>query len=294
MMNTEEWYQKKIDEGFYGFNVFSLNKVFGEIEIKDMHSFIKDYQNQLDNISEFVKNDRKSDSNFVEWFKKFIGDESLDRNRSYDDTDSIKNIDKLYNDDGTVTYTYQFVKDAFYIVYHSNLTSYEKVKIPGISDLAVAYGIGNAANNFNNKVVNKITKKALKYLYNDDANNYDLFQQHINIIPPYGNMGVHEDAASDERDFTIILYLNTEWEKFWGGYLKFLVPTHSTEYVTYDNDHVTKLSNQVEVKVEPIYSNVVVMNHTLNDDVASKIQHEVDVNLSEKNRYSFYNLYKRK
>lgn len=296
MMNTEDWYHKKIDEGFYGFNVFSLDEVFDETEIKEMHSFIKDYQNQLDNVSEFVKNHRTSNSTFVEWFKKFIEDESLNRDRSRDGNDSIKNIDQLYNDDGNVIYTYQFVRDAFYIIYRSSLSLYEKVNIPCISDLAVAFTIGNVAKKFNNKVVNKVTKKALKYLYNDDVNNYDLFKQHINIIPPYGNMGVHEDAASDERDFTIILYLNTEWEKTWEGQLKFLIPTFSSEYIVHDNARLgyDKFSRQIQFNVEPICSNVVVMNHTINDDVASKIQHEVDINLSKKNRYSMYNLYRRK
>ena len=38
MMNTENWYYKKIDEGFYGFNVFSLDEVFDKTEIKGLHT----------------------------------------------------------------------------------------------------------------------------------------------------------------------------------------------------------------------------------------------------------------
>ena len=46
--------------------------------------------------------------------------------------------------------------------------------------------------------------------------------------------------------------------------------------------------------IAPLYTNVVVMNHNINDNVAGLIRHEVDKNMSPDTRYSMYTTYRKK
>ena len=297
-----EWHDKKVAEGFYGFGAISLDKIFDEPEIQKIYLSIQYYQNQLDKTSQYIKNERTSAPAFVEWFKELIKDRNNFNNivgKKYDDfiqKDSIRNLDRLYNEDGeTVTYDYQFVSDAFYVISQAKISNYDKIKIPCLSDLAIAFSVDNRIKKFNEKVINKVTKKALKYLYNEDIDNYSLFKQHINVIPPYGIMAAHEDVGQDGRDFTIIIYINSEWKEEWRGELRFLIPRFDFEYIPRASDpsQFRMSSKHKKFDIKPIYSNVVIMNHQVNDNIAGIIPHEVKFNDSGKNRYSLYSLYKR-
>ena len=64
---------------------------------------------------------------------------------------------------------------------------------------------------------------------------------------------------------------------------------HTTEYSI--GDFYAKM---IMFDIAPLYTNVVVMNHTVNDNIAGLIRHEVDKNMSPDTMYSMYTTYRKK
>ena len=108
-------------------------------------------------------------------------------------------------------------------------------------------------------------------------------------------MGVHsDDTSGDDRDFTTIIYLNTESDETHQGQLSFHIPTFQESDDTRTMVRNKKYVELREVKVIPNYLNVVVMNHQINDNISAVIRHEVTKNLNSRNRYSVYSTYRKK
>ena len=109
-------------------------------------------------------------------------------------------------------------------------------------------------------------------------------------------MGTHTDNTSgDNRDYTIIIYLNTEYDKRYQGELIFDIPTFGDEdKIKFDSQDNKKYVELRQIKVIPNYLNVVVMNHQINDNIAGLVRHRVSKNLNNRNRYSLYTTYRKK
>mgnify|MGYP001987958306 FL=1 len=108
-----------------------------------------------------------------------------------------------------------------------------------------------------------------------------------------------DDTSGDNRDFTVIIYFNTSLEENdEKGTLRFHVPTFQdlddTEVHTKKYSNGKLYAKMTMFDIAPLYTNVVVMNHNINDNVAGLIRHEVDKNMNSNTRYSMYTTYRKK
>ena len=290
--NMDGWLNKKIFDGYFGFQIVKLNELYNEDIVKEIKSFFDKESLEIDDISDTLVNSRSSLPHFVNWFKEEQMSEDI-----------------ILDDDGKLVYSYTYIKRAFEYIHNSDWTPIEIEQIPQIQDLCLTVEPSALTNHIdkdgnilwdkNNLFVNQINQistDAIRYLYNDDLNDYDRVQQHLNIIPRYGMMGTHtDDTNGDDRDYTIIIYLNTEYDESFQGELIFDIPTFGeANEIKFNPENNKKYAELREVKVIPNYLNVVVMNHQINDNIAGLVRHRVSKNLNNRNRYSLYTTYRKK
>ena len=304
-----EWVNKKILDGYFGFNVVKLNELYNEDVLRDIESFFDEETFEVDDISDTLVNGRSSIPHFANWFKTEVFENKAQVSEGVSDRYKRmfrKNI--VLDDDGRFTYSYTYIKNVFEYLHNSTWTSNEINDIPGLQDLCLTVEPssltnhidkdGNSIihkNNIFKSIINQISTDAIRYLYNDDLNDYDKLQQHLNIIPEYGVMGVHsDDTSGDDRDYTVIIYLNTESDETHQGQLSFHIPTFQESDDTRTMVRNKKYAELEESKIIPNYLNVVVMNHQINDNIAAVVRHEVTKNLNSRNRYSVYTTYRKK
>ena len=62
-----EWVNKKILDGYFGFNVVKLNELYNEDVLKDIKSFFDEETFEVDDISDTLVNGRSSIPHFANW-----------------------------------------------------------------------------------------------------------------------------------------------------------------------------------------------------------------------------------
>ena len=308
--NIDGWLNKKIFDGYFGFQIVKLNELYNEDIVKEIKSFFDKESLEIDDLSDTLVSSRSSLPHFANWFKTEVFENKAQVSEVTSDRDKRmfrKNI--VLDDDGRVTYSYTYIKNVFQYFHKSVFNLNQINDIPGIQDLCLTVEPSALTNHIdkdgnilwdkNNLFVNQINQistDTIRYLYNDDLNDYDRVQQHLNIIPRYGMMGTHtDDTNGDDRDYTIIIYLNTEYDESFQGELIFDIPTFGeANEIKFNPENNKKYAELREVKVIPNYLNVVVMNHQINDNIAAVVRHEVTKNLNSRNRYSVYTTYRKK
>jgi hypothetical protein len=304
-----KWLDKKILDGYFGFNIVKLNELYNEDVLKNIKYFFDKESFEIDDISDTLVNGRSSIPLFTKWFKTevFENKAQVSEQMSYNYKKMYRG-DIVLDDDGKLTYSYTYIKNVFEYLHNSTWTPNEINDISGLQDLCLTVEPSSLTNNLDengnlmqdksdifNSVINQISTDAIRYLYNDELNDYDKLQQHLNIIPEYGMMGAHsDDTSGDDRDYTVIIYLNTESSTEYEGTLNFHIPTFEESEYTRTITQNKKYVELREVKVIPNYLNVVVMNHQINDNISAVIRHEVTKNLNSRNRYSVYTTYRKK
>ena len=311
----DKWHDKKISDGYYGFGVAKLNELYNEDVLQDIKTYFAKEFSDIDKISNTLKNSRDSNPKFQYWFKKEL--EENNGNVSERISTAYKKLypkDITLNKNGKIVYDFTYIKRVFYYLNETSWQWSKIIEIPQIQDLCLTVEPSTLTNNLDkngnpihdksnlfNNIINQISTDAIRYLYNEDLNDYDEQKQHINIIPEYGVMGMHyDDTSGDDRDFTTIIYLSTEYRKEYEGLLKFYYLTFGLSahsQISSDPKSVfkgSKYGTVGEYPIEPSYLNVVVMNHRINDNVAGLIRHEVTKNSNSKNRYSVYTTYRKK
>mgnify|MGYP003135014096 CR=1 FL=1 len=304
------WLNKKIFDGYFGFKIVKLNELYNEDIVKEIKSFFDKESLEIDDISDTLVNSRSSLPHFANWFKEeVVGNKGQVNYQMSEMYQKMFSEDIILDDDGKLVYSYTYIKRAFKYIHNSAWTPFEIDKIVQIQDLCLTVEpslltnhIGEDGwilldkNNLFVNQINQISTDAIRYLYNDDLNDYDKVQQHLNIIPRYGMMGTHtDDTNGDDRDYTIIIYLNTEYDESFQGELIFDIPTFGeANEIKFNPENNKKYAELREVKVIPNYLNVVVMNHQINDNIAGLVRHRVSKNLNNRNRYSLYTTYRKK
>ena len=310
-----DWLDKKISDGYFGFGVVKLNELYSEDVLQDIKTFFDTESSEISKISDTLVNSRDSNPKFQSWFKK-----ELEENNGKVSEKISKTHKKLYSNglvrdkNGRVRYDYKYISKVFEYLHNTEWTLEEINNIPLFQDVCLTVEPSSLTNNIDeykkvikdktnifNSIINQISTDAIRYLYDEDLNDYDEQKQHINIIPEYGVMGMHyDDTSGDDRDFTTIIYLSTEYRKEYEGLLKFYYSPFglsAPSQISSDPKSVfkeSKYGTMGEYSIEPSYLNVVVMNHEINDNVAGLIRHEVTKHLSAENRYSVYTTYIRK
>ena len=62
---------------------------------------------------------------------------------------------------------------------------------------------------------------------------YEQMANQLSILPEFSFMSCHsDDTDSDERDFTILIYFNSEWGEDDGGKLRYHIPRISIDKIT--------------------------------------------------------------
>ena len=301
----DKWHDKKISDGYYGFGVVKLNELYNEDVLQDIKTYFAKEFSDIDKISNTLKNSRDSNPKFQYWFKKEIEENNGNvSERISTDYKKLYSEDITLNENGKIVYDFTYIKRVFYYLNETSWQWSKIIEIPQIQDLCLTVEPSTLTNNLDkdgnlihdksnlfNNIINQISTDAIRYLYNEDLNDYDEQKQHINIIPEYGVMGMHyDDTSGDDRDFTTIIYLNTEYREDFEGLLKFYYPSFG---IVADGSKING-GPMGEYSIEPSYLNVVVMNHRINDNVAGLIRHEVTKNSNSKNRYSVYTTYRKK
>ena len=301
-INEVDWTSQKISEGHFDFKVLTLDKLYNETNLKGLKEYFQECCRSMDDASQTYVNSRTGIPRFANWCKKEIALGKIIH--SPDRVEKFKelNFDYIYQPDGRVLYDFAYMKHAFKYIDSTILTGIEVRQLPGISDLALTIQshdwFKNSERILSNKAeilkreLNKIEKDVVDYLYKEDLDDFEQVTRHLNVIPQYGFMGSHTDDTSDDsRDLTIIIYFNTSWEENdKRGSLKFHVPTFQDFY---ENDGGLYCKFEI-FDIDPLYTNVVVMNHRTNDNIAGLIRHEVDKNMSSDTRYSMYTTYRKK
>ena len=328
-INEKDWISQKISEGYFGFDVLTLDKLYSETSLEGLKEYFQECCRSMDDVSQTYINSRDGIPAFANWCKKEIAANDITINNVVYPDIKIEefqnpNFDYIYQPDGRVIYDFAYLKHAFKYLNSIILDFKNEVKqLPGISDLALAVESHDWFKNserisFNKSEIlerelNKIEKDVIYYLYKEDLDDYEQIKRHLNVIPQYGFMGSHtDDTSNDNRDFTVIIYLNTSWEENderhteGKGSLRFHVPTfqdlddtdvhiqggHRKKVKKYNNGEL--YAKMTMFDIVPLYTNVVVMNHIINDNVAALIRHEVDKNKSSDTRYSIYTTYRKK
>jgi len=352
-INEQDWINKKVSDGYFGFNVASLHEIYNEKDLDKFKKFFDNLNNDLQSITvRTLKNSRRSVASFVLWFAKhlnkvsdedgnmYVSDVRLEEYYRRIDWDRVycsnapdkKDLDDLITkdidfgesddepdlEDRPIHYDYGYIKDVFEYFHNTILTPEQIRSIKAISDLTMtleptnitgaepifvyeeedeksdgSWGTRLEPNQKYKKllkVINRISKDVIRYLYNDDLDEYAIGTQHINIIPPYGIMAPHTDDTTDNRDYTIIIYVNTDWTEKHQGQLTFYVPAFGMKEIKWEGVY-DMYSKFWKIKIEPKWTNVVVMNHTINDNTAGLIDHGVSKSMSPNPRYSIYTTY---
>jgi hypothetical protein len=315
-INEQDWISYKISEGYFGFDVLTLDKLYSEFSLNGLKEYFQECCRSMDDTNQTYINSRDGIPAFANWCKKEIAANDITINTvEYPDIKIEEfqnpNFDYIYQPDGRVIYDFVYLKHAFKYLNSIILNFNSEVKqLPGISDLALTVEgqdwfknserISTSKSEILERELNKIEKDVIDYLYKEDLDDYEQITRHLNVIPQYGFMGLHtDDTSGDDRDFTVIIYFNTSLEENEEkGTLRFHVPSfqdlvdtevHTTEYSI--GDFYAKM---IMFDIAPLYTNVVVMNHTVNDNIAGLIRHEVDKNMSPDTRYSMYTTYRKK
>jgi hypothetical protein len=345
----EKWIEKKISQGYFGFDVCELNKIYSQEEITKLEKFFQHHGNSIDKESTSdvrkifageslpLKNSKRSTDSFLNWLKEAITTnpkiEGLDivtePIREYMngfDLDTLCNWSdyNLKSENKTVCYSYEFIKLAYFYLNASILDQEQINQIPGISDLGITVEPGTVKIYQNiadchtedyksyKQTVDKISKDVIKHLYDEDLEDYEQMANQLSILPEFSFMSCHsDDTDSDERDFTILIYFNSEWGEDDGGKLRYHIPRISIdklpEFKQVDSINISNQHSKTNAPlvyhtyskhhfydISPIFTNVVIMNHTANDNIGALIQHEVTMNLSDRNRYALYSTYSKK
>ena len=315
-INEKDWISQKISEGYFGFDVLTLDKLYSEFSLNGLKEYFQECCRSMDDTNQTYINSRDGIPAFANWCKKEIAANDITINTvEYPDIKIEEfqnpNFDYIYQPDGRVIYDFVYLKHAFKYLNSIILNFNSEVKqLPGISDLALTVEgqdwfknserISTSKSEILERELNKIEKDVIDYLYKEDLDDYEQITKHLNVIPQYGFMASHtDDTSGDNRDFTVIIYFNTSLEENEEkGTLRFHVPSfqdlvdtevHTTEYSI--GDFYAKM---IMFDIAPLYTNVVVMNHTVNDNIAGLIRHEVDKNMSPDTRYSMYTTYRKK
>lgn len=322
-INEKDWISQKISEGYFGFDVLTLDKLYSETSLEGLKEYFQECCKSMDDASQTYINSRDGIPAFANWCKKEIAANDITINNvEYPDIRIEEfqnpNFDYIYQPDGRVLYDFAYLKHAFKYINSTILDFKSEVKqLPGISDLALAVEshdwfknserISTSKSEILERELNKIEKDVIDYLYKEDLDDYEQITRHLNVIPQYGFMGLHtDDTSGDDRDFTVIIYFNTSLEENdEKGTLRFHVPTfqdlddldvhevgYSKRAKKYSNGEL--YAKMTMFDIAPLYTNVVVMNHNINDNVAGLIRHEVDKNMSSDTRYSMYTTYRKK
>ena len=347
----QDWINKKISDGYYGFNVASLHEIYNEKDLDKLKEFFNNINEDLKGITvETLKNSRRGVASFALWFLKhleqerdedgnrYVSDVRLEEFRSrdwnrvfYNNVPDTKNLDDLIKkdiefgetddtdeNDRPILYDYGYIRDVFEYFHNSILTPEQIRSIKAISDLSMTleptnisgaepifvyeeedeksdgtWGTRLEPNKKYRKLtrgIDEISKDVIRHLYDDNLDGYRIGTQHINIIPPYGIMAPHTDDTTDNRDYTIIIYVNTDWEEKHQGLLTFYVPAFSLNDIKWKGVH-DMYGKFWKINIEPMWTNIVVMNHAINDNTAGLIAHGVGKNMSTKPRYSIYTTY---
>ena len=337
-LTEQEWIDKKISEGYFGFQVCELDKIYSKEEIDKLEKFFKYNTDCIDkeatsDIKRLVagehlplKNGRRSNDSLLKWFKEMIQhnkdedgnrfvEEPIRRYISRLDLDALCNFN-VYDKTGgeamvkpdpekPVRYSYEFVKLFYWYLHESTYSdsTNDIHKIPGMSDLTLSIEptlfnfYRPNTENFESfkKQINKISKDAIRYLYNEDIDNYLLLQRHINLMPEFSLMGNHTDDTNfDSRDFTILIYMNPTWLDYNEGKLRYHIPRISIDGGSDKLEQAYTYSKHHYHDILPVFTNVVVMNHMNNDNIGALIRHEVTKTLHTENRYAVYSTYRKK
>ena len=311
-VNLLDWISKKISEGYFGFDVLTLDKLYSEFSLNGLKEYFQECCRSMDDTSQTYINSRDGIPAFANWCKKEIAANDITINNvEYPDIRIEEfqnpNFDYIYQPNGRVIYDFAYMKHAFKYLNSIILDFKSEVKqLSGISDLALTIEsqawfknserISTSKSKILERELNKIEKDVIDYLYKEDLDDYEQITRHLNVIPQYGFMAPHtDDTSGDNRDFTVIIYFNTSLEENdERGLLRFHVPTFQ-DYYGDEHDNNSRLYSRFQMfDIAPLYTNVVVMNHTVNDNVAGLIRHEVDKNMSPDTRYSMYTTYRKK
>jgi len=290
-----DWLDKKISDGYFGFGVVKLNELYSEDVLQDIKTFFDTESSEISKISDTLVNSRDSNPKFQSWFKK-----ELEENNGKVSEKISKTHRKLYSNglvrdkNGRVRYDYKYISKVFEYLHNTEWTSEEINNIPHFQDVCLTVEPSSLTNNIDeykkvikdktnifNSIINQISTDAIRYLYDEDLNDYD-------------------DTSGDDRDFTTIIYLSTDYREEHEGLLKFYYSTFglsAPSQISSNPKSVAKESKygtMGEYSIEPSYLNVVVMNHEINDNIAGLIRHEVTKYSSAENRYSVYTTYIRK
>ena len=311
-INEKDWISQKISEGYFGFDVLTLDKLYSETSLEGLKEYFQECCKSMDDASQTYINSRDGIPAFANWCKKEIAANAITINNvEYPDIEIEEfqnpNFDYIYQPDGRVIYDFAYMKHAFKYLNSIILDFKSEVKqLSGISDLALTIEsqawfknserISTSKSEILERELNKIEKDVIDYLYKEDLDDYEQITRHLNVIPQYGFMAPHtDDTSGDNRDFTVIIYFNTSLEENdERGLLRFHVPTFQ-DYYGDEHDNNSRLYSRFQMfDIAPLYTNVVVMNHNINDNVAGLIRHEVDKNMSPDTRYSMYTTYRKK
>jgi len=335
-LTEQEWIDKKISEGYFGFQVCELDKIYSKEEIDKLEKFFKYNTDCIDkeatsDIKRLVagehlplKNGRRSNDSLLKWFKEMIQhnkdedgnrfvEEPIRRYISRLDLDALCNFN-VYDKTGgeamvkpdpekPVRYSYEFVKLFYWYLHESTYSdSINDIhKIPGMSDLTLSitptlfnfYKVKGVEPFYDG--VDKISKDVIRYLYDEDIDNYQLLQRHINLMPEFSLMGTHtDDTNSDSRDFTILIYMNWNWLDYYEGKLRYHIPRISIDGGGGGAGDDYTYSKHYYHEIDAKFTNVVVMNHMDNDNIGALIRHEVTKTLHGGNRYALYSTYRKK
>ena len=146
-----EWINKKISEGYFGFDVCEFDKLYSEEEVKELKKIIQYHFDGMDKeaSSEILrltgsgslplKNGRYSMESFLQWFKETLTKRvNADSSRnapepirryihSLDLDGMCKKDNKLLDLDRPIQYSYEFVKLAYYYL-HESIFTFEQTK----------------------------------------------------------------------------------------------------------------------------------------------------------------------
>ena len=90
------WLNKKIFDGYFGFQIVKLNELYNEDIVKEIKSFFDKESLEIDDISDTLVNSRSSLPHLVNWFKEEQMSEDI-----------------ILDDDGKLVYSYTYIKRTF-------------------------------------------------------------------------------------------------------------------------------------------------------------------------------------
>ena len=228
-INEKDWISQKISEGYFGFDVLTLDKLYSETSLEGLKEYFQECCRSMDDTNQTYINSRDGIPAFANWCKKEIAANDITINTvEYPDIKIEEfqnpNFDYIYQPDGRVLYDFAYLKHAFKYINSTILDFKSEVKqLTGISDLALAVEshdwfknserISTSKSEILERELNKIEKDVIDYLYKEDLDDYEQITRHLNVIPQYGFMASHtDDTSGDDRDFTVIIYFNTSLE----------------------------------------------------------------------------------